>query len=320
MSKKSLHDLFEAMYHGKYSFDDFLVGDIEKDFVVFTNKEKNKERIICKPNKKLKVYHSFLNLFLFEKMPVNINSAFAYRKGVNVFDAVNAHSMSRHFFQTDILNFFSSINSRMVREVIEENVDVIPVSDLHHYIDRVIELVIVNGSLPVGFSTSPIISNLCFYKFDEKLSSRCLKRGLIYTRYSDDIIISSVDNEDLADVNSLVAEVMTEVFGNIFLLNPKKTKLTHIGRKIKMLGMVILPNGKVSVDSEFRKKIETLLYLYSTDMTRFTSKVGGDMAGGMAQLSGLLSYVNTIDKEYIEKLRRKYGATVVDLFLHFSPK
>ena len=63
MSKKSLPDLFEAMYHGKYSLDDFLKGEVSKDFIVFTNKEKNKERTIYKPNKKLKTYHSFLNLF-----------------------------------------------------------------------------------------------------------------------------------------------------------------------------------------------------------------------------------------------------------------
>lgn len=320
MSKKSLPDLFEAMYHGKYSFDDFLTGDIEKDFVVFTNIENHKERKIYKPNKKLKTYHSFLNLFLFDKMPVNVDSAFAYRKGVNVFDAVSAHSSSRHFFQTDILDFFGSISSAMVREVIERNDHLTPIENLPLYVDRIIELVSVNNRLPVGFSTSPVISNVCFYDFDRELSARCSQLGLIYTRYSDDIIISSAENERLVGIYELVINVMQSFFGKAFNLNQQKTKLTHIGRKIKILGMVILPNGKVSVDSNFRKNIETLLYLYSTDMTKFTSKVGGDLAGGMERLSGLLSYINTVDQDYLEKLRRRYGATIVDLFLHFSPK
>jgi RNA-directed DNA polymerase len=37
-----------------------------------------------------------------------------------------------------------------------------------------------------------------------------------------------------------------------------------------------------------------------------------------ARLAGLLNYVNTVDQSYLEKLRRKYGAAVVDVFLHRS--
>jgi len=84
--------------------------------------------------------------------------------------------------------------------------------------------------------------------------------------------------------------------------------------------MVILPNGKVSVDIKFKRQIEVLLHFYLTDRAKFFLLVESDLAGGMERISGYLSYINTVDKEYLNKLRKKYGATLVDMFLHYTPK
>lgn len=38
------------------------------------------------------------------------------------------------------------------------------------------------------------------------------------------------------------------------------------------------------------------------------------------KFSGLINYVNTVDPAYLDKLRKKYGLTIVDMFIHKSPK
>jgi len=316
MNKKPLKQLFEAMYHGKYDVEDFLTGDIRKDYDVLTVNQ----RAVYRTNKKLKTYHSFLNLFLFENFRINTSVVYSYRKGVNVFDAVSKHAHSKHFFQADLSHFFPSISGSLVRSTIEANIDQTPVADLVNYIDRVLELVLVNGSLPVGFATSPSISNACLLEFDNSLQEYCEGKGLVYTRYSDDLIISSVERGGLVDIETELQDLLSDFSEGRMSLNEQKTKFTHVGAKIKLLGMVILPNGKVSVDIKFKRQIEVLLHFYLTDRAKFFLLVESDLAGGMERISGYLSYINTVDKEYLNKLRKKYGATLVDMFLHYTPK
>lgn len=35
-------------------------------------------------------------------------------------------------------------------------------------------------------------------------------------------------------------------------------------------------------------------------------------------LSGMINYISTIDEAYINKLKRKYGSTIVEMFLRKS--
>ena len=315
MIKKSLEQLFEAMYHGKYDFSDFIEGEIVSNFEMF----EIHGRKIYKPNIKLKKYHDFLTLFIFENFRINLQAVYSYRKGVNVYDAVSKHAKSKYFFQTDIVNFFNSIDVDIVRKIFLDNLDVMPVGDAEAYMERIFDLVTVDGMLPVGFSTSPIISNACLFEFDEILYKYCEENNIVYTRYADDIIISSVDKDGLVGIFDFVERILFDTFDGKFKLHQGKTKFTHIGLKVKLLGMVILQNGTISVDAKLKNKIEVMLYFYVSDRAKFLELAESDFSTEMAKMSGYLGYVNTIDKNYLNKLRKKYGATVVDIFLHYSP-
>ncbi|MGX4727853.1 reverse transcriptase domain-containing protein [Pseudomonas corrugata] len=323
MAKKELSSIFDAMYHGKHDFQDFLAGDIITRYKVTTLKGME----LYKPDEKLKAYHKFLNLFVFEFLKINENVVYSYRKGVNVASAVQKHADSRHFFQTDLKSFFNSIDSSIVRETVKNNFDSIPVSDIDRYLDRIIEMSTVNDMLPIGFSTSPIISNACLHKFDSILEDYCIAHNLIYTRYSDDIILSSSGDTRLYGIDITVGEMLKECFGEKLNLNFSKTKFSSVGNKIKILGMVILPNGTVTIDSKLKNTIEVLLHFYASDKTKFndrleseSSKLKGDNSVGLLQISGYLNYVNTTDPRYLNKLRKKYGTSVVDAFIRGTVK
>ena len=315
MTTKPLQVLFEAMYHGKWEFGDFLRGEVAANYDSILIKN---DRKIYRPNKKLKAYHSFLNTFLCEHLDVNGRVVYSYRKGINPHQAVSAHALNRAFFQTDISNFFGSIDRDLVRSTIIERGSRIPITDLQTHLERVLDLTTVNGSLPVGFSTSPLISNACLTGFDDELEEHCRKSGLTYTRYADDIVLSAQSREALKDVGSIVAELLVGHFAARLQLNPSKSKLTSIGRKVKVLGMVITPSGQVTVDMELKKRIEVLLHFYARNREKFLDTVQQDMKAGVEQLAGYVNYINAADKPYLEKLRKKYGSTVVDSFLHRS--
>ncbi len=312
MKKKPIELLFNAMYHEKYSFNDLVQGDLSDDY----SEIKVKERVVYKTSKKLKAYHTFLNLFLYEYLNVNTRVVFSYRKGFSAYDAVSKHAQSKHFFKTDISCFFASIDSELIKKTVLGGCDLSPIEDIDKYFDRIMSLVVVDDKLPIGFSTSPSISNACLYDFDNILEEYCLDKHLLYSRYSDDIIISSNNKSDIEGVELKVDEYLQMCFSGKLKLNRSKSKYTHVGRKIKLLGMVILPTGKVTVDMKFKSNIEVLLHFYIKDKDKFLNKVDGDMAGGMERITGYLNYVNAVDKTYLDKIRKKFGATIVDSFLH----
>jgi len=268
------------------------------------------------PSKKLKIFHSFLNLVIFEFLPLNENVVFSYRKGFGIYDAVSKHSKSKYFFQTDVASFFSSLKRELIQKAIMEGMGSCPVADIEENLPRILELICIDDALPVGFPCSAPISNAAIYNFDNKLEEYCKSHELIYTRYSDDIVISCNNKEALGHVENTVQE-MLYAYGSLDLhLNRGKSKYFQVGGKIKILGLMILPNGKVTVDSKLKREIESLLYSHSLGRDAFLAALPLDEDHGIARITGCLNYINSVDKEYLEKLRRKFGATVVDTFLH----
>lgn len=314
MTPRPMKVLFDATHHGKFEFEDLISFEIEGNFerVLWSGRE------IYKPSKKLKAYHAFLNSFLFEHLPTNERVAYAYRKGANPHRALLPHANSRAFYQTDLTKFFGSITTPLIRGVLSTNTT--PIIDLENYVDRVLELTTVNGRLPIGFSTSPWISNACLKDFDDSLEELCQRRNLICSRYADDIIISSQDRHDVCDLEDALSELLLAKLGPEFKINQSKSKLTTIGRKVKALGMVILPTGQISIDMEVKKKVEYQLHFYTKDRARLLKVFNHDMEAGLQQLAGHISHIYTADPNYLEKLRKKYGTTVIDGFLHRSAK
>jgi RNA-directed DNA polymerase len=255
---------------------------------------------------------------LFEHLPTNERVAFAYRKGTNPHQALAPHAASRAFYQTDLTKFFDSITGPLIRRVLFESSP--PISDLPSYTDRILELVTIEDHRPLGFSTSPWISNACLKQFDDALENQCHQQGLIYSRYADDIIVSSQDRRQLHDIEDTLAHLLRTQLGPEFRINRSKSKLTTVGRKIRVLGLVILPSGQISIDMDTKKKVEYLLHFFIKDRARLLEIFNDDMESGIQQLAGHISHINTADPNYLEKLRRKYGTTVIDSFLHRSAK
>ena len=316
--KQPIDVLFNAMHHGKWRFADFADASVEANTSSKSFTQSGKTRELLVPSEKLKGCHEFLRLFLLDFLPVNKDVVFSYRKGMSAYDAVVRHARNKSFFMCDIADFFPSIKQLRIHSTLLMAKDLCPIEDLDVWLGRIVELVCVNDSLPVGFSTSPAISNAALIPFDHALQAYCDSKGLVMTRYSDDIIVSAQDSGALKDIRNKIAELLQETMRGEFSLHPKKSKFVHSGAKVKLLGMVLLPNGTVSVDASVKDEIEVLIHFYLRDRSKFADRVDGDPRKAEARLSGLLNYVNTIDQAYLDKLRKKFGVAVVDYFLHRS--
>lgn len=317
-TKRSLPDLFQAVHHGKRSFDDLIALNVLANCKREQFTRAGVRRQVLVPNDRLAVCLDFVRLFVVDFLPVNTNVVFSYRKGVSVFDAVARHQHSSHFFVCDIASFFPSVSRQRVERTLRRGIGHVPVAEPAQWLDRFLDLMCPEDGLPMGFSTSPGVSNAALEPFDNALAEACRARGLVMSRYSDDIIVSGNSREALRDVASLISETMDAVLPGEFTLNPSKSRLLHRGMKIKLLGVVLLPDGKISVDGAMKREIEVLLHFHATDQRRFLEQVDNDLQKGERKLAGMLNHVNTIDRSFLDKLRRKFGAAAVDYFLHRS--
>lgn len=328
MTKQPLQKLFDAMYHGKLSFHDFLQSPVEQNYEVARGSTPG-SRTLFKPKENLKTYHRFLNLLLFELLPINERVVFSYRKGFNAVNAVQKHTQSKHFFQTDIKSFFDSIDRSLTQKTILAGEEYCPIEDLHEHIDRIVDLVCVGDSIPVGLPASAPLSNAVLVNFDNEIERFCTQRDLIYSRYADDIIISGQKHEHLLGLETLVQEKLHQFCSEKFFIHYGKTRFFQVGGKVKILGMMILPTGKISVDTKKKNDLEVLIHFYLNNNDRFKDMINKTKKHSennkelsesdyIAHLSGNINYVDSIDPDYTDKLRRKFGSTTIDILKHSS--
>ncbi|MCI1033312.1 reverse transcriptase family protein [Raoultella terrigena] len=323
-NNRTLEEVFTSIFHDKLKFKEFLELNITKEYEVF----EVKGRRLYSPTKKLKQIHRFINGSIFEYAEYNKNVVFSYLKGVSIRDAIEKHALNQYFYQTDIRDFFGSINGENINHSLSSQLDNTPISDISDYINLIYNIVVIDQKLPVGFSTSPILSNICLFNFDNELEKICISNNMTYTRYSDDIIISSGNEINELETTSIIQSLLFNFVNNEFIVNDKKTKTYKKGSGNSLLGFNILPNGYVTIPSKDKKEVEILLHFYLTSpksfedyiikniVNRYKNQEGKSIDEiGKSFLSGKLIGINAMDKKYLTKLRGKYGNTLIEMFL-----
>ena len=313
MTKISLEKAFNSYFHDKHSFDSFCNLDINTQYDdIFYSKN------TFSPKTELKRYQRFLNFFIFDFMKINENVVFSYRKGVSSYDAIYPHKDSKYILNTDIKSFFLHINREDIRSLILRNRKnyLIKEEDIEQYLDRLVNLVSYNDILPIGAPTSPKISNAYLFEFDNKLEEYCKSHQISYTRYSDDFIFSSNAKSNFDTLLNTIKKLLIDSNLKNFELNISKTKLQKKGSKVTLLGLVITPNGTITVDKKIKKDIEILLHFYLSDKEKFKDFFKKNYDSNLEKVSGRLSHIKSIDRQFISKLKRKYGSYIVNSFIH----
>jgi RNA-directed DNA polymerase len=324
LHKKNFQNVFNAYFHQKYTFDEFLQTTPQKNIHYKLNKFKTysfvsyikKNHCLSDDSLKLKNYHTFLKNTLFNYMKVHHN-VYSYQHDKNIYDLAKQHHMNHNFFKTDIQGFFKHINPSLILNILETNLDSFLFShDVKNYFENIVKLVTIDDFLPVGYVTSPSISNAVLYNFDSLLSNYCETHHITYTRYSDDLIFSSNEYKVLKMLPQKITEIFEALYVKQFQLNKDKTLFFDKTNKVTFLGINILPNGHITVDKYMRENMRQLFYFYINDKSKFYQFLEKRYNGSLSKAYGTLNYINDIDKDFVTKLRKKYGTNYVDMFLH----
>ncbi|EJP1070707.1 RNA-directed DNA polymerase, partial [Salmonella enterica] len=162
-----------------------------------------------------------------------------------------------------------------------------------HVINTISGIVTYNDVLPQGAPTSPIISNAVLFEFDEEMSFQALTLDSIYTRYSDDISISSDKKENLEILISIAEEKLLSIG---FTLNKEKKRISSYNSRQIVTG--ILVNESIRPTRTYRKKIRSAFdhALKEQDNSQLT----------INKLRGYLNYLKSFEPYGFNFNEKKY--------------
>ena len=204
-------------------------------------------RNLSVPDEILKSIQKQIAEVLLIHMPVS-RYAKAYRFGSSTLSNAKHHVGKQVVLKLDILQFFDSIRYSTVKDkVFPEEIYAEPLRIL------LTMLCYHKDALPQGAPSSPAITNIILYEFDELAGQWCRERGIAYTRYCDDMSFSG--DFDPAEV---IRFVRLELKRMGFLLNEQKTRIQRPGQQQSVTGIVV--NEKLSIPANYRRKLRQELY------------------------------------------------------------
>lgn len=187
--------------------------------------------------------------------------SFAYRKNFGIYDCVRRHICSNYFVKIDISNFFNSITYSKLYSSLKQFFKEDIVYDQNYVL--LIKSLLFNNILPLGFVSSPIISDMFLSTFDIHIAEILHQKypRVIYTRYADDMFFSSATEIDESVLTSIISIVSDELASIHLSINTKKTEfstLANTGDHVKLLGLNIVKGNEQNIITVGKK------YIYDT--------------------------------------------------------
>lgn len=254
-------------------------------------------RVIHHPWKQTKMLQYGLMLLLNSSL-VPHSAAMAFRPGVSSPLRLNAehHAKNAYLVRLDFEDFFSSIVPEDLFERLSSATNPTPLalSEVDRdFLRHVFFVQKTNGGhgLPIGAPSSPMISNGVMFDLDVALQTLTAKLEFTYTRYADDLVFSS--NRKLAS-KQLVQQVealLGEFEHPRLTINALKTRFMSRNCRRAVTGLLITPDGRVSIGREHKRRIRSLL----------CRQIHGNLdEGEQASLQGWLAYVLDVEPDFFE--------------------
>lgn len=207
--------------------------------------------------------------------------ATAYKFNASVQKNALPHIGKKKLLKLDIDGFFDHILYSQVKDIVfykekfSEPVRILLSMLCYH-----------RNSLPQGAPSSPAITNILLYDFDETVGAFCSQRNISYTRYSDDMTFSGDFDE-----RQVILFVKGELKKLGLFLKDKKTAIVPAYKRQIVTGIVV--NQQINMAREYRRKIrQEMYYIRKFGIDAHLQKIGfADRERYLDSLQGRIAYV-----------------------------
>ena len=258
----------------------------------YIEKRDGGKRKISQPSPELKTLQYWVVNNILIKFPIS-QSAYAYKKGSSIKNHAQFHKDSKHIFHTDICKFFPSITYEHLQPILLSKPEVFEELDIDlDSIEIIRDICFRENSLCIGTVSSPIISNIIMYNFDAIILGYCETNNLKYSRYADDIYLSSNSYIKVAHVSFLSGTL--KKYG--FSINESKTYFSSPKYRRKVTGLIIGTDSSVTIGRQKREYIKKLVY----------DKLIHNKGDGYSIL-GYLAFLKDIEPQTYNNIIAKYS-------------
>ena len=258
-----------------------LSHNLEKHYhTVLIPKRDGSKRKLSVPDLILKKVQKSIADTILVQYPVS-PYATAYKAGSSVQRNARPHVGKKKILKLDIEGFFDSILYSQVKDVVFcEQKFAEPIRVL------LTMLCYYKESLPQGAPTSPAVTNIIMYEFDEKIGAFCNEKGIAYTRYCDDMTFSGDFDE-----REIIALVKAELYKLGLFLKHRKTAVIPAAKRQTVTGIVV--NEKLGITKEYKKKIrQEMYYITKFGLDEHLKRVGiSDKQYYLRSLMGRIAFV-----------------------------
>jgi RNA-directed DNA polymerase len=211
----------------------------------------------------------------------------------NIISNAGAHIGKKHLLNIDLKDFFHSISARMIKDALIA----FPYKKISEEVSSIIALLVTKDwFLPMGSPTSPVISNIVFYKLDFKLMSFAKTNNLCYSRYADDLTFSG----DYFITTALKDEICQILLAEGFKVNPKKIRFQSEHMAQVVTGIKV--NEKLNVDRKYIRNLRAILHSWETTGINDTSE---RYLGSKFVVDPNLSFIRSVEAKirFVEHVR-----------------
>lgn len=261
-------------------------------------------------------------------------SAYAYIPRRSTIDCVKKHQLnaSRWTLKLDFSNFFGSTDIEFVEKQLLKLYPFAKLKNNEVFRDifhNCLELCFLDGVLPQGSPISPLLTNMMMIPIDFEITQACLKRAneitdfqcsdndirkhrLIYTRYADDIYISSRKGFKYSKVIDFINTVL-EKYEAPFKLNARKTTYGSSAGRNWHLGLMLNADNNITIGYKKKERMRAILFNFAKayqneDMSEWSLH-------DLQQLLGEFNYCQNIEPDYwakkLQKIKEKTGIDVI---------
>lgn len=238
----------------------------------FIPKKAGGSREINAPSDELTIAHRNILHYLGNMQVLTHDAAFAYTKHRSTVDALKRHQMnkSQWFLKLDLKNFFPNCTEGLLKNTLTS---IYPFNFMDtQVLDHIIGVSMLNGGLPQGSPLSPLLSNLVMVPFDYHVTKELWdykKQHFVYTRYADDIIISSKYSFSFTDVVDEVTRLLNQFLPG-HSINEKKTHYGSRSGRNWNLGLMLNKDNNITIGHKKKQNIRAMLHQM---MIQFTPAV-----------------------------------------------
>ena len=282
-----IHDAIITFNFTHY-IEDFNYASMYKTFRI--PKRSGGYREICAPEDDLKsVQHTVMKLITKELRFLPHNAAHGFTRKRNCKTSLEVHKRhgSRWFLKLDIKDFFPNTTYGQILTAMNE---VYPFCEMSAGVKEAITSICTrDGATPQGAPTSPMITNMVMVKNDVEITKYCKAHNLVYTRYADDILISSKYTFNWQEVQEDIQKIL-----NHYELKTEKTRYGSFNGRNWNLGLMYNNKGDITVGHKKKQLVKNMIHNYITKPECKTYE-------NWYNLIGTVGYCAYIEPEYFNK-------------------